>query len=216
MLLNRHNFSIITIAKYIEGRNTLAGIAITKEGSTATDGRRLMVVSLPKDDDGKLLSDDEFPVINGLPKDGSNSPIKEEAVLDPSGVLEVLKTLPKKLKNAIPICNNFIMRFTSEKTYVGITDLNTERVIGISIMEGEYPKTNEVWPKGKPEIEIQVNPRRLKDIIDLAVKFSEKEELPGITLKLFSPKQAIQFEGKTDAGQEWKALLMPIINRTSD
>lgn len=60
MLFNRTNLAVAKVAAKDAGRYTLNGVHFDREGTVATDGRRLVRVTYPSQE-----ANDEFPTVPG-------------------------------------------------------------------------------------------------------------------------------------------------------
>jgi len=205
-LLNRYNFLIHTFCDKSSTRPELGGIFISPDHSVATDGVKMIKVDNPKD-----VNSDDYPV---LPNKSNPLGKFNSFILPQEKAKEVLSVFNNQKKSeTLPILNHaIIMKNDKDNVEIGKTDLESFNSITSRKIEGEYPKYNELFIERGKFIEISVNPKLIKEILDFYVSFIDN---PVGDVKIKVPVKAnepIRFYGKRDSGQEAKAVLMPMKN----
>lgn len=201
MFLNKHNLIIEKLACKEQYRGAMCGIAVTKEETVATDAKRLVVVKLPK------VDPNDFPKINKL--DGKSKP-EGVVILSAETIKSILSIIPKKQTK--DILENVLMDFSKESPRAGTTNLAETKEISCTTLEGKYPAYKEAIPKTKPVLSTSYNINMLYKILDLARKFNPEQPVVNISFHKVAHNKAylVKLEGKTNKGQDWVAILMPI------
>jgi len=202
MFLNKYNFLVEKFALKDSSRIELTGIFVSPKETCATDGVKMIKVDTPKN--FKL---DDYPKIPNKPKPLTNFKsfiLPKEKAKD---ILNLFKTREKDL--ALPILNNaIIVRNDKTGVEIGMTDLKSWNSIFSQRIEGEYPRYKDLFVERGNFIEIEVDVKFLKDIIDFYTAFQDKTHLK---IKVpTKPNEPIRFEMTRRDEQQAKALLMPI------
>jgi len=201
ILLNRHNFSIHNFCDKNGQRIELQGIFVSPNHTVATDSFIMIKVDTPQ------IDSTDYPVIpDKKPLSHFNS-----FILPQEKAKEVLSIFKKS--TALPILENAILlNDKKESIEVGTTDLESFLSITSRKMQGKYPNYNELFIESGKFIEIKVNPKLLKKIIDFYVNFMDSD-LDGIKIKIPVDKNSpIRFFSKKKSGQKADAIIMPIKN----
>jgi len=199
--LNKFNFLIHTFCAKEVTRPEIGGIFITPSHTTATDSFTMIKVSTPKN-----LDVNDYPVIPNRPKPISDFKSfilsKEKA----KSIVSIFNS--QEDSDSLPILNNaVIVRNDKERVEIGKTDLESYDSIMSRKVEGEFPKYNELFEESGKFIEIEVNPKLLKKVIDFYVNFIDSPK-GSIKIKIPVKKDSpIRFNAKRMDGQETSALL---------
>lgn len=197
-LFNKHNFQIADFCAKESSRAELNGIFIEPQRTTATDSFTLISVSTPTG-----FKIDNYPSMPNKPTPKENF---KPFILPAEDGKALTKLLSRKV--SVPILENaVILRSDNETAEIGATDLQSFQSITPKIIQGEFPKFNDILVERGSFIEISVNPAYLVKIGQFFSKF-----LIDKTLKIKIPKEVdrpIFFYGKTEK-QSVVAVLMPV------
>lgn len=119
MLINKLNLLVSKFASKTKSRYAIPGVHIGPKGTTATDGYRLVRISLPK---GRP---ENFPAVEGF----EPAIEAEEMVLGLETLDKVGKAIPKS--SNLPMLEHAqIGKVTNGKVKIAVTDLETSQVFG--------------------------------------------------------------------------------------
>ena len=206
MMLNKHNLDIAIIA----GKNGYnSGLLVTKDRTVANDGRRLVEVTRPTKLDGEDFDSKDFPVIPKVePKQ------EDDFILPVNACKEVMSIIPKGTKTKA-IFKNVVIEQSGKRASFSATDLETAKTIHSVLIDGQYPKYQEVMPQGKLKHRIGVNPKYLMEICQLADKF--QTDYYNLMVLEFNDDGGIKLTTKNDdTGQEFTAVVMPMTLKEDD
>jgi len=203
-LLNRFNFLIHTFCDNTTSRPEIGGLFVSPKETCATDSFKLIKVDTPKD-----LNPADYPVIPNRPKplsDFKSFILSKEKARD---VLNIFNS--QKSSIGLPILDNVVItRNDKEMVEIGKTDLESFNSIMSRKIEGDYPNYKELFVERGKFVEIQVNPKFLKEIIDFYVSFVDSP-IKSIKIKVpVKENEPIRFYGKRENKQEAQAILMTI------
>lgn len=205
-LLNRFNFLIHTFCDNTPSRPEINGLFVSPKETCATDTFKLIKVDTPKD-----LNPDDYPIIPNRPKPLSDF---KSFILPKAKAKDILNIFnSQKSSNTLPILNNaVIVRNSKNMVEIGKTDLESFNSVMSRKIEGDFPNYKELFVERGKFIEIQVNPKLLKEIVDFYVSFVDK---PVKSIKIKVPvkeNEPIIFFGEREDKQTATAMLMLIKN----
>ena len=162
----------------------------------ATNGR--VLVRVP------VIESEEFPPVKGQTED---PPV--EATIPVAPFQKALKNIPK---TNLAILEHFKLESNGSITF-RTTDLDVEQAVVCRPIEGQYPKTDQVWPEQKDyPVVFALAGIQLKKVVEYAckhgltddctIKFSVKDELTPVLFSI-----AIKSNGEP---AEAKGVLMPM------
>jgi len=170
-LLTPHNLAIWTHADSDDTRPVLGAIHVGPEGTTATDGKRLITMSYAQG-----ITADQYPKLDGkAPAPRITDP--DKPLLIPAPLFKSAAANLKKIKNkSIPILKNAMLTKTeSGKTYgLYSTDLDATRGEDFRPIEGTYPNWRQVLPKNQPRYRVAFNAAYLADLAKIALAMNPK------------------------------------------
>lgn len=216
MFINKRNCLVAeNFASDDPARTALQTVRLTKDYMEVISGRLLARVTYPE------FSDDDFPVVKGLPRPTSLD--KGQEVLVDAGTLAGLrKEIPKPKQVIQPILENLALDVQSEDVVTAMTtDLSTGKSTVLRKIEDDYPKTDSVFPGGEncaalkePLLTVHLSMGLLEKVIKTCKGMNHVEEI-----KLSFHKTAggtteglpITFEVK-DPGNDQKVwgIIMPL------
>jgi len=205
MLLNKRNLEIVKIAGSDDARYPMNSLFIDVEAkrTVATDGHRLVTVSLPEG-----VKDEDFPQVNGL----TASPLAKNCLLPTEAVEKVLKAVPKK--PALHISSYVAIdgvKTDADETlaHLCVTDLEAPQVFTVRKKEGSFPDYRQLFPKTPATARISVNASYLVEILQIAKCYDDRNSMVEIQFRGSDQPLVIRAHGK-DTNQLFKALLMPL------
>lgn len=203
-MFNKQNFIIKDFCAKNSVRPELNGIFVEPNRTTATDSVCLLSVSKPK------ASIADYPKVPDKPAPLENF---KPFILPSQDAEIILKTLPKKA--SLPILEHAVIyKTTPETAEIGITDLQSNQTITPKVIQGEYPKFQDIMVERGGFTEILINPEFLQKIGKFFSQFTDGYK--GITMKIpKEPDTPIRFYAKTEM-QEATAILMPIKNSNAE
>lgn len=186
MLLSK---TTIKILSYFWGENDaryiLNGLHCTPKEVVATDGHRLGIITHRPADETEAFA---------------------PFTLDSADAERVEKTLQKPHKGQVSEAMIEAGNRKGAEVPVTIGDVTMSAVI----LEGQYPRYEQVLPKHEPGFRTYVNPRYLKEMGEAFARFTQGRSLPQVCIECFDGMEALRFRAKDPhTGQEFIALLMP-------
>lgn len=208
MLIDRANLTCHVAAKE-RSRYALNTVALTPQGTVSTDGKMLLRVPYPEQDEE---SEQDFPVIDGFP----------EKATGPTGTVLIGTTDAKKAADSIPKKTlKPILKMArldvSDPALVKIaaTDLSAPTVTSIRRVVGAFPATEQRMPDPKTlAVKWCFSPAAMSELCKAIASVRSirgRTELVGITLELYADEK-----GKMDGPAVLRgsdgilALLMPV------
>ena len=91
------------------------------------------------------------------------------------------------------------------------TDLENANVQSPRLVEGRWPNTDQVFPKGKPRFTINVDAKLLIDLLQVAMAFSSQDHNNKVTMEFHDRNQPFAVRTKSDEGQEFSGLIVPLV-----
>lgn len=200
LLLNKANLRVSAFASKEASRYTLQAIHVSDKGTVATDGHRLVRVSLPT---AKVA---DYPTIATFPKGNSQA----SGLLPLSLVEKLEKSVPTK--ETIPILNYAGVSFdaATKQVHTVTTDLDTHQVMTQHQVEGNFPNVDAVIPNKKPAFEICFNADALASLLKGAAEFTKDNANRPVKLRFYDNQSCVRIDAKAQEGQEWVGILMPI------
>jgi hypothetical protein len=200
MNINKLNLEVSKCASKEESRY-LNGVHFTKNYTEATNGSILARITYPVQFDPE-----EMPA--QIKTD------KKENMKDFLVPLNGIKDIKFPKKACLPILNdvyidvqstndNGIARFVS-------TDLQTTPVTEIRKVDGEFPDTNQIWPKDEEAVfEICLDPEYLKKLCEIADQCYDRSG--DIRLTFYGVEKPVKvFAYNANTTQEFTGIIMPI------
>jgi DNA polymerase III sliding clamp (beta) subunit (PCNA family) len=203
MLLNKHNLAVSQFVSKEESRYTLKAIQVCEEGTIATDGHRLVKVSLPK-----LASKNHFPSIDGF----TISSGTYDFLLSKDAINKIEKAIPKE--STIPALSHVAVgeKTDGDTLSLAVTDLDTAQVFKPRKMTGQFPNWKAVIPQSEPIFEIEVDAEYLAEMAKAAAQFTDDKQHHAVRLRFYKKFGApIVFEAvRENTEQTFLGLLMPL------
>jgi hypothetical protein len=91
------------------------------------------------------------------------------------------------------------------------TDLENANVQSPRLVEGRWPNTDQVFPKGKPRFTINVDAKLLIDLLQVATAFSSQDHNNKVTMEFHDRNQPFAIRTRSDDGQEFSGLIVPLV-----
>lgn len=200
MLYNKHNLAVAKIAATSNLRKELTCVAFFKDKTVATDAFRLIEVSTPKG--GHTI--DDYPTIEGI---NIVKNIEKEPILLRAKTVQALK--PVKATKSLPILNHIVLSSRGDDRFelvsTNLEDLKTETIN--AVVDKDFPKYEQVIPKGEPKAIVRVNGKYLSEIVTLLGNLSALNHTVDIEIHGENQPIVIKAEGN---GQTGRGLVMPI------
>lgn len=190
MLYNENNLLVAKMASKNDTRPELASVLFTKEKTVATDSFRLLEVTTPSD--AKI---EEFPKTDGKPAMRGFKPFMVPA--------QSLKEMKNKGKLVA-------VKHVSEVFSELMTDESITRFPAVS---GHFPDYEQIFPKGKPVLEVSINPEMFGDILLTVAKMMKNNAgsygASEIRISFYGELTPVVVEAGTKT-QKIRGLIMPI------
>jgi len=205
-MLNKRNLEVVKFAPVKESRYTYNNILVGPEGTVATDGHMLAIVSLPENDPAA------FPVKDGLNfKAGKGW---KPFMLAANTVKGLMKAIPK-VKGAFQEKLG-VIAIDPEQTdgngnaVMAVTDLNSSTVLNPPKVDGQFPNYDTVMPKPEDATAtISFNAEFMAELCKLAAQFEGRNHT--VTLRLYGPDRVMRLDAKDPhTGQTFVGLLMSL------
>src|SRR3990167_5309599 len=191
MLYNQHNLAVAKIASKEEYKPEIAGVYFTKEKTVATDGYRLLEVSVPIG-----IKPEEFPVVEGKYAMRGCKPFIVPA--------KSLKGIKIPTSRSLPILQHVALSHVDDnRVEFMTTDLESGKVTTARRVAGQFPDYEKIIPTGKPVIELEINADYLTELLEVMGKMSKT-----VKLKIYGIEKPLVLEVKTNE-QTARGLLMP-------
>jgi len=200
-MLNKHNLDVAKFASKEESRYTMNAILVTPHETVATDGHRLVRVSLPKRED--------FPSRNGFEALETWTPF----LLPVKTAQNVAKAIPQRQTiPALEMVGIGKPQGEDETTCeLVVTDLEEWRTFAVRKLTGTFPKWSQVIPQGEFAFEITVDASYLAEMAAAASKFTDAPT-SSLTIRFRADHcdKAIRMDARRSDGQTWVGVLMPV------
>jgi hypothetical protein len=207
-MLNKHNFEVANFVCKEESRYSLQAILVTPQATVATDGHRLVKVTVPAD-----RKAEDFPKADpSFHASDTFAPF----LLPAESAKQIAKAIPKKQTIPILECVAIDGKQTDANgtAHLAVTDLQTFTPFTVRKPEGRFPNYESIIPKtGECTLSISVNPVYLMELCKSALEFQGGRGAynPKIILRFRDANSSIRLECKpNDERQEWLAVLMPM------
>jgi len=199
MLYNKFNLEVSKFAGDSYGsKPELGGVFFTSRATAASDGYKLIEVSVPSE-----LKPEEYPSVNGKKAMRGCRPFIVPA--------PALKEIKINNGSSLPILNCIgVGHLDKEKVEFLNTNLDESEIKTIKKIEAKYPDYQQLFNQEKPVLEISVNAKYLKEIMDFMSKFVDTGSKE-VKIKLYGSNKPIMFTAENNSTrQKVRALLMPI------
>lgn len=178
------------------------GIQVSKRDGKykieATNGRIAAIITGTPDNPEDYPSG---PFLEAAPNGAAS------AVVPASVWSKGFRDLPRR-NRAKPILGNLAVVLGKERITLSCTDLETDRAVQPRVVEGHFPDTDRVIPKGKPRAIIRVPIDQLRSLLDVAEEIGT-----GVTFEIYEGNGPMVLRGKHDeSDQEFLGLIMPLID----
>lgn len=200
MLLNRHNLGVVKFASTDKTRPAIETVHVTPKYTEATDGACLVRVTLPDADPA------DFPAIDGH----TNGSTAEHIQLPASVAKSALRALPKgRTVSRLPILGNASLDPATSS--IACTDLESPTVLRYTPDPAPtlYPDTDRVFPSDRPTATVNVDAKRLADLLAFLATVSGAAN-NGVTLEFHGDNRPLVIRADSSEGQEAVALLMTL------
>jgi DNA polymerase III sliding clamp (beta) subunit (PCNA family) len=169
-LLNKHNFAIAALASKESSRYTLTAIEVSPEGTAATDGHVLCVVSAPKGSDAKP---ERFPAVDGFEDKGDG-----KFLLPADQAARIAKALP--VKSTMPILKNAAVSYRDKaeagignSAAIAVTDLAAPQVFRTQNPNGQFPNYKRILDQPAPTLRMAFNAKQLGTVLKQVAGFTD-------------------------------------------
>ena len=184
------------------GATTGIRLTATKDGyqAEATNGRILARVkgSMPFDPQ-------DYPDVPAL----QSAPQGETVGTIPAEVWsKAFKGIPRRPVK--PVLGTVAAVLGKDQATLVSTDLENANVQSPRLVEGRWPNTDQVFPKGKPRFTINVDAKLLIDLLQVAMAFSPADHSNKVTMEFHGRNQPFAIRTKSDDGQEFSGLIVPL------
>ena len=199
MLLSRESFCVRHAVSADDPRYSLRGILLEPSGRmVATDGYMLALY------DPKFVpAEEEFPTIAGV----KGSKLDKPVILDATGCELVRKAIPKR--QTIPVLEHVLVDGAQSNGTVpmAVTDLERPQTFQVPVLDGQFPRYENVIPKTAPEL-VQ---RFGIALLERALKIAKDAGAKNVDMALYGEWASgpAVIEAVTDAG-EVSILVMPM------
>ena len=195
-MFNSESFSVAGIPS--KNQRYHSGILLTPHYTAGTDGKRLLIVSNPKQNGGE----EDFPVTENGEKGLSQfAPV----IISAEDASSIEKKIPKKVCMPILKCAA-LLPGSNGKARFFTTDLNSSQVTTVSTLEENFPKLNCIWPHKKPSLSITFT----MDLLFGLLSTMKKAGLESAKFDLFDAESVVRIMGKNrETGQAVVAAIMP-------
>ena len=196
MLVNKVNLEIERFASK-DSTRPLQGVQVTGEYTEATDGKKLVRVSLPCHEAA------DFPHIEGVDPAAAASGILPKDVAKATA-----KRLPKR--NAIPIIQNAAVSTDDKGAFqVATTDLSAPSVTSSRPIDGTWPNTDQILKQPEPSLVIGFNGVLLAEVLKwMGTNASGLNNM--VKLSFTTADSPVKLSAVTKDGQEITGLVMPL------
>jgi hypothetical protein len=180
------------------------GIQVSKRDGKykieATNGRIAAIITGTPD---KAEDYPSCPFLEAAPNGAAS------AVVPASVWSKGFRDLPKR-NRAKPILGNLAVVLGKERITLSCTDLETDRAVQPRVVEGRFPDTDRVIPKGKPRATIRVPIAELRSLLDVAEEIGT-----GVIFEVHEGMGPMVLRGKHDeSDQAFLGLIMPLVDAT--
>jgi hypothetical protein len=187
------------------GATTGIRLTATKDGgyqAEATNGRILARVkgSMPFDPQDYP----DVPALQSAPQGETSGTIPAEVWS------KAFKGIPRRPVK--PVLGTVAAVLGKDQATLVSTDLENANVQSPRLVEGRWPNTDQVFPKGKPRFTINVDAKLLIDLLQVAMAFSPADHNNKVTMEFHDRKDPFAIRTRSDDGQEFSGLMVPLVN----
>ena len=177
-------------------RYTLAAVAIGPKYSEITNGHFLIREYADR------LPIEDYPAgaPEALEPANGGAPILVRA----DAAREAAKQIPRK--PSIPILTSALVGQQNGSVVVQSTDLESWNVKKANAIEGEWPKTDGVFPQGEPAATAGFNP----EYFERLAKVFRERGVKAVKLEVYGDGKPAKFSGAMADGGRLEAILMPM------
>jgi DNA polymerase III sliding clamp (beta) subunit (PCNA family) len=184
--VNRKNLAVVKAASRDTSRYTINGVYFDKEGSVATNGRMLAVVTNPDSVPSHL----------------------EKGIIVPLKLAEELWSMTRYASEV-----DILEAEASGGMYDAVIARKDNQLsITFKPVDGKYPDWKQVISKNEPVVKVAINPRYMMDMCRIVLDFQgEKENNPSMVIGVHSYPDPIEIHARcVDTKQTFTGILMPI------
>lgn len=194
MLYNKFNLAVAKFAAD-EGREEFKCVLFTKDKTVATDGVRLLEVSV-----NSALKVEDFPQVNGLAAMRGCSPFLVGAKQVTDLKLKGAKGLPITEMVALKHVDNERVEFLT-------TDLESSQVKQMRRVDGKFPDYEQIFPKDDPVAEVSVNGVKMAELLKV---IGEMGDATGtVCIRFYGANKPIELRVQ-GVNQQARGMMMPM------
>jgi hypothetical protein len=184
------------------GATTGIRLTATRDGyqAEATNGRILARVKGAMPFDPQDYPD--VPALQSAPQGGTVGTIPAEVWS------KAFKGVPRRPVK--PVLGTVAAVLGKDQATLVSTDLENANVQSPRLVEGRWPNSDQVFPKGKPRFTINVDAKLLIDLLQVAMAFSSQDHNNKVTMEFHDRNNPIAIRTKSDDGQEFSGLIVPL------
>jgi DNA polymerase III sliding clamp (beta) subunit (PCNA family) len=195
MLYNQNNLNVARFAAKSGVRPELGSALFTKSKTVATDGIRLLEVSVPSG-----VEPSEWPKQDGLSAMRGCEPFLADAKM----VAERVR-LPRKPSLPIFECAA-IAHLDDSKVEFITSDLDSVSRSVIKRIDGKFPDYEQLFPAGAPVAEVMLNGKALVELLKTMSELDEK-----VRIKFYGADKPVVLECEQVDRQRARGLMMPMM-----
>lgn len=199
VLLSREH-DVSAFASSDQTRYVINGIHYNREAGCveATDGRQLIRVLVSTDDNG------EFPTVTGADKAGE----LPDCILPAGALTKALRNAPNG--KSLPILQHVAVTPAPDgRVRLTTNDLDTEQSAMVKVVEGNYPKCEQVIPDWPATVTIALSADLLGTICSYVSKHGASAT-HAIKIELKDSDSPIRWSCTTQGGRTVTGVLMPV------
>lgn len=205
MNINKNNLLAAKIAAgKNDNRSVLRNLHFTPEYVEALDGHRAIRITYPD----QIKPED-------LPEDIKTAPKEEiKPFLISAETLKDIK-FPKTNKSSPTFMTQAFIDVertnSNGSAYMTLSNLESKQTPEFKKSEEVFPNVDGIFPKGKPTLQIAVNPNYLSELSDIAGTITKDAGNPCMLLSFYGPLNPFLLEAVDfSANQKMSGLLMPM------
>lgn len=206
-MLNKFNLAVSEFVSKNASRYTLNSILVTQDETVATDGHRLVRVSVDKS-----IAVDQFPVKEGAAFTANDD--YKPFLLPADTAKAIVKAIPRKSTLPALSCVAIDGKATDSNgdAHLAVNDLETFQPFTVRKPEGQFPNWQAVMPKVEnAKFTIAVNAKYLAELARAAAAFVADEPNQRVVLRFDTAERAMRMDCERDGGaQTWTGVLMPV------
>jgi len=197
MLYNKNNLSVAKIASVNALKPELASVLFTKTHTAATDGFRLLEMSVDAS-----ANIEDYPQANGVSAMRGFKPFLVNA--------KALAEVKPPTKTSLPILQYVAIKHVDQTRveFVSMTGDMEAHVSTVRRVEGEFPNYEPLFPAGEPVASVRVNGVYLAELAKL---MGDMLKLQVLDIEFYGAGKPLVLHAESEHGrQKSRALLMPI------